>query len=201
MRVGGVDLSGELWGEITQTNAEKRVRGLACADDLLSNALGRIDRDRKTEPTAGCRADECVHPDHLSGRVDQRSTAVARVHRCIRLDVGDPLSFSGGAANRTDDPSCDGVVQSIGVADGDGPFPRAQLVRVAKGGHRQLFGDHLHHGHIGEVVASKNLAGEAAPVRQCDGHFVRATHHMLIGEDQPVGSGDEPRSLALLALG
>ena len=96
-----------------------------------------------------------------------------------------------GTTNGTDDAGCHGVVQSERVADGDGPFPRLQLIGVTEGCYRQVLCHHLDHGDIGEGVTSEHLAVEAAPVRKRDLHPVSATDNMFIGEDQSIGPGDE----------
>ena len=176
--------------------------GLTGADDLLRDPLGQVDRNRKTQAATWGRADRCVDADHLTGGIDQGAAAVAGVHRCIGLDVGNPLAVTDRieAADGADDAGRHGVVQAEGIADGNGPFPRLELVGVAQGRHRQVVGHHFHHRHVGEGVGAENLALETASVRQGHRHLIGTTHHVLIGEDQAAGPGDEAGALALLPL-
>ena len=73
-------------------------------------------------------ANERVHADHLTGGTDQGSPAVAWIDGSIRLDVRNPLTLADvgiGPIDGTDDAGSDGIVQSEGISDGDGPFPWA----------------------------------------------------------------------------
>ena len=200
--VGGIDFSCQLRREVHQLHADKGMGGLTGADDLLRDPLGQVDRNRKTQAATRRSTDCSVDADHLTGGIDQGAAAVAGVHRCIGLDVGNPLAVTDRieAADGADDAGRHGVVQAEGVADGNGPFPRLELVGVAQGRHRQVVGHYFHHRHVGEGVGAENLALETASVRKGHRHLIRTTDHMLIGEDQPAGPGDEAGALALLAL-
>ena len=122
------------------------------------------------------------------------AAAVAGVHRCIGLDVGNPLAVTDRieAADGTDDAGRHGVVQAEGIADGNGPFPRLELVGVAQGRHRQVVGHHFHHRYVGEGVGAENLALEIASVRQGYRHLIGTTHHVLIGEIRPLARVMKP---------
>ena len=104
--------------------------GLSSADDLLGNALGQVDRDGKTQSCPRCLANRCVDADHLPGRVNEGTTAVAWIHSSIGLDVRDTLAFSYGIGpiHSTDDARGDGVVEPEWIADRDGPFTGFQVV-------------------------------------------------------------------------
>jgi hypothetical protein len=135
--------------------------------------------------------------------IDQRPTAVAWIHGCIRLDVRNPLALSNGvgSVDGADNSSCDGVVEAKGITDGNGPFTGLQVIGVAQGCHWQVFGDHLHHCNVGERVTPEHFAFEASPIGKGDGHLVGASNDMFIGENQSIASRDEARALSLLLLG
>ena len=140
----------------------------------------------------------------MTAGADQRTAAVAGIDRGVGLDVRHPLAFADvgiGAPDSTDDSSCHGVVQAKGVADGNRPLTGPELVGIAQAGHRQVVGHHLHHSHIGEGVSAEHFAFELPAIGQGDGHPIGALHHVFIGEDQAVGTGDEADPWPLLALG
>jgi len=100
------------------------VGGLTGADDLLGNALGQVDRDGKTQSRAWCLANRCIDSDHLSGGVNEGTTAVSWIHSSVGLDVGNTLTFAYGigAIHSADDACCDCVVETKRIANRDGPF-------------------------------------------------------------------------------
>ena len=190
--------------EAAQLHTDEGVGSLAGAHDLLSNPFGEVDRHREAQTRSRGLANGRVHADHFAGGTDQGSPAIAGIDGCIRLDVRNPLTLADvgiGPIDGTDDACGDGVVQTKGIPDGDGPFPRAQLVGIAETRHRQVLSHHLHHRNVRQRIAAENGALETAPVGQRHIDPIRSSHHMLVGEDQAVGSCDEPRPLALLPLG
>src|ERR1700756_58668 len=74
------------------------------------------------------REDESIDADHRAVHVDQRSAAVSRIDRSVSLYVGEGLARICLAGERAYDSHGDGVLQTLGTADGKyqlsdmGPF-------------------------------------------------------------------------------
>src|SRR5690606_37954984 len=86
--------------------------------------------DRETDAAIGIADDRRIDPDQTSLAVDQRSAAVARVHRDVALHkVLVTGSRLGGAMYTTEDAERHRVIQAEGAADG--PDRRTHLRRVA----------------------------------------------------------------------
>jgi hypothetical protein len=169
----------------------------------LGDSLRQIDGNGKAESSPWGCSDRSVDADYLACSIDERPTAVAGIHGCIRLDIWNALAFSHGvgSVDGADDPGRDGVVKTKRITDSDGPFTGLQDIGVAEGCHRQIFGDDLHHCNVGEGIAPEHFPFEASPIGKGDGHLVGPSNDMFIGENQSIASRDEARALSLLSLG
>src|SRR5260370_20641239 len=72
--------------DLAQSDADVSTRDAAPPPQLRQDRGGAADRHGETD-IAGARADRGVDPDHFAARIDQRSAAVAKIDRGVRLDV------------------------------------------------------------------------------------------------------------------
>ena len=117
-----------------------------------------------------------------------RTTAVAGIHGCIGLDVRDPLSLPHciGAVHRTDDSCRHRVVQSKGVANGNRPLSRLEVVGIAQWRHGEFVGHNAHHRNIRQRISAENPPTETAAIGKGDRHLISTFYHVGVGEDQSV---------------
>ncbi len=102
-----------------------------------------------------------------------------------------------GPTQRADDTLGGGALQPERRADGEHPLPDLEAAGIADGRDRQVLGIDLQQRDIGLRVAADQFGRELALVIQFDGNFVRAIHHMMVGDDITVGGNDESGTQAL----
>ena len=91
-------------------------------------------------------------------------------------------------------PDGDGLVQPEGVADGDGPLPDTERVRVPERRHRQrmLVGLEAHHRQVRLGVGAEDLAAVLALVREPDDDLIRSLDDVKVGEHEAALVEDDP---------
>ncbi len=169
--------------------------GLQAAQHRLHRRAG--DREADAVGTARAGVDRGVDADHAALQVDQRSAAVARVDRRVGLDevlVGGDADLA--AALGADDAGGDGVVQAEGVAHGDDPVARLELVAVAEARRLQLVRIDVQRGEVGVRVDAEQLRGELAPVAERDLERVGVLDHVRVGDDRALLVDDHAAALA-----
>ena len=128
------------------------------------------------------------HADDVAVSVQQRAAAVARIQRCVGLQVVIPFG--------RDDAPADGRLQpqlfAQGVADGDNGFADANVAGIANGeGRESSVGINLHIGKVKNGMPLDNFA----PIflsRCCqDGDLPRTADYVPVGDHQPVFADDE----------
>jgi len=88
------------------------------------------------------------------------------------------------------------VLETERRADGNDPFARAQLRRVADLHRRQVLPVDLEHRDVGLRVHADDLRVVLATIRGLDRDLFGIGHHVRIGQDVTVGADDETRALA-----
>ena len=73
--------------------------GTCATDDFGSDSVGKVGGNGKAQPDtaralATCRGNRHVNPNELAIAVEQRTTRITRVDRCVGLDHG---QRNGGA--------------------------------------------------------------------------------------------------------
>ena len=131
------------------------------------------------------------HADDVAVGVQQRAAAVARIQRCVGLQVVIPLS--------RDDAPADGRLQpqffAQGVTDGDDRLAGADVVGVSDGeGCESSVGINLHIGQVENGMPLDNFAPVFLPRCQNDGDPALPFHYVPVGDHQPVFADDESRA-------
>ena len=144
-----------------------------------------------------------VDAHHLAVHIHQGPAGVARVDGGVRLDIGHALFAVAlhRPVQAGDNAPGKGAGEPLaaGVANGHHPLPDGELVRVPKLRRgkavvvglddRQVRG--AVHAHHHRVVLLAVIGGHG------DQHALGVQHHMGVGDDIPVGSGDDARAGAV----
>ena len=107
---------------------------LPVLDELLAHVVGHVDRDgeRQAHVAAAAAVDLRVDADHFAVEIEQRAAGVARIHRHVGLDERHETVFARhGATGGADDARGHAVLERERRTDGEHPFTRTQLRRIA----------------------------------------------------------------------
>src|SRR5690242_4500476 len=131
---------------------------------------------------------------------EKRTTGVARIDGGIGLDE----VVIGSTADHTplgaDDPGCNGLRQSKGVAYGHDPFADLKAIAVAQFGKGEfLLLVDLDQCQVQLFVHPLDLTLYLTPLGKLDQYLVGAVDYMVVGEDIAVGADDETAAQALFA--
>ena len=175
---------------------------LPVLDELLAHVVGHVDRDgeRQAHVAAAAAVDLRIDAHHFAIQVEQRAAGVARIHGDVRLDERHQVFARHGAARGADDARGDAVLERERRTDGEHPFARTQLRRIAEPHHRQFLAFDLEHGDVGALVEAHDLGRVFAAVGRAHGDFIRIRDHVRVGEDVAVGADDEARAFTLARL-
>ena len=104
----------------------------AVAQERGQDGVDGVDRDGEAQPLAA-GDDGGVDADDGAGAGHERAAGVAGIER--RVGLNHVLDQPAGAraqrpAERADDAGRDGVLEAVGVADGDGQLPGPERLRV-----------------------------------------------------------------------
>ena len=98
-----------------------------------------------------------------------------------------------------DDPRRDAAAQPVGIAHRNHPIAFMRIVGIAESDIGQaVAGIDLHQRQIGLGIAADHLGLVFVAVRQGDGDFAGAVHHMIVGDDIARRIDDEARSRGAL---
>src|SRR5271154_4474671 len=166
----------------------------------IDDAGGNGEAQTLTASTFG--KNESVDAENAAVHIDQRSAAVAGINGSVGLDVGDGLVGIGLARYGADHPHGDGVLQSLGTADGEHQLAYARTLLREQGQRREIFLFDLEEGEIGFLVHA-NEAGfeDVTPARghraggidgqgQGDADALRAIDYVGVGDDVTGGIDD-----------
>src|SRR4051812_48825116 len=110
--------------------------------------------------------DRRCHADQPPGGVQQRSSGIPGVDRCICLNhIGDLAPAAGGQPplQRTDDPAGHRLIEAKGIADCEGELPDLEVRRAAERNRRWQLADTTYVQH-GEIVIGRG-ADDLRPYR------------------------------------
>ncbi len=147
-------------------------------------------REREALEAAALRVDLRVDAHHAAGRVEQRPAGVAGVHGHVGLNEGQQLV--GLAVLGTDNACGHRAVEPKGRTNGDHPFTHPGARGVTYLEWHQARSLHLEHGHVGTAIRADEFGFEFAPIRKGDEDFIRAKHHVSVGQHQAVSADDKP---------
>ena len=93
-------------------------------------------------------------------------------------------SVSAGRLQRADDAGGEGLVEAERIADGEGPLPDLEIVRIAEGRRagRELPPD-AQHRQIVAGGAPDQLGAVDVAARHAHGNAAGALHHVVVGDD------------------
>ncbi len=202
IRIAARDRFGDL--ERRHAHAEKALRDLAGADQLVDHRFDHVHRDREADArelplahrvaAAGC--DRGVHADHAAAHVGERAAGVAGIDRRIDLDevlVVDVLE-AGDAAEARHDPLRHREAEVEGAAEGEDHVALLERVAVAADRGMDEGAVDPHHRDVGAEVHADEFGLVGRAVVQLDLDAARAVDHVRIGDDVPVGVVDPPRA-------
>src|SRR5439155_24605587 len=192
----------ELGRQLLRHDAEVAAGDLAARDELLRDVLGQVDRNGEPDPLTR-RVDGGVDPDRLAPDVEERTTAVSEVDRCVGLDgvlIRGRSAHDGeiAAAPRADHAHREGAVQlAQRVPDRDRPVADPDLIGVAQRDRGQGAGAvDLDDRDVGARIGADDLRLEFAMVAQRDHDIGRVAHDMVVRKDVPFLIDDEARAAA-----
>ncbi len=142
--------------------------------------------------------DQRVDPDHLAGQVDQRSTRVSLVDRCVGLDqTFNQVALTGfdRPSGRTDDPNCDGILKiAKRGADCDHAFSGFQSVGISQASDSRREDICFQHGQVGVRIRSDDLSLLLAAIREDDADLICTFYDMVVGQDVALRRNEKPAS-------
>src|SRR6476620_167793 len=123
---------------ISRVDAEVWAQDRAVTYKLWNDALGNVDRDRKTYSRGGARGrfDLRVDSNHPAMRVEQRSARVTWIDRSVSLNRTLNLPAILGLdrpLQAADDSGCQSPVKPERVSNRQNFLPDNQLVRITQG--------------------------------------------------------------------
>ncbi len=170
---------------------------LAGGDDLVLDAHGQIDRDRKRQAlvAAGLAVDLRIDADHFTAGVEQRATRITWVDRNVGLNERH-AAVRDRTTGGTNHAGSDGALEAIRRTDGQHPLAHQHRFGFADRRHGQALGIDFQHSHVGARVGAQDLGAKLAAILQLDRDFVSALHDVCVGKDDAVRAYDEARSSA-----
>ena len=171
--------------------------------EIVQHQFGAI--DGHGEPDADIAAvrpqDRGVDADHIAGRIEQRTAAVARIDGRVGLDQAfqRPFVFAANAApERTDDAGGQRALQTEGIADGEHLLAHLQRVGIAQVERGQLGARRdLQQRQVVGFVAAQQLRLVAGLIGQRHFELALIGDHVVVGEDLAVRADQEARALIL----
>ena len=160
----------------------------SCGSTSFSASIGIA----KPIPLPG-RVDRGVDADHLPAEVEERTAAVARVDRRVRLDEVVVRTGAELAPLGADDPHRDGVTEAEGIADRDDVLADAH--GIVQPERDELTGPSppdREHGGIEPFVHAPHRRRQLAPVRELHANRGRARDDVRVGRTWPALSTMNP---------
>ena len=184
------------WSMRLDADADAAVLDLAVRAQLVRDLGGdvRRNRERQAHVAAGAAVDLRVHADDLAGRVEQRATRVAGVHRDVGLDERRHLPAGQRAMHAAHDAGRYAVLEAERRADRDHPLAALHRRRRGQVERGQVLAVDLDERDVRALVRADHLGGELAAVGEAHRHFARAVDHVRVGHDVAVGAHDEARA-------
>ncbi len=168
----------------------------------IDHLHGHLGGNRKADPLAAAALAQngCVHAYELALHVHQGAPAVAGVDGGIGLDQVGIVHQIDIAAQTADDPHGHRLPHPERVADGHDLIAHPQGIAVPDGDRRQVLGVDLDQGHIRGRIGTDDLGHVFLLAVEIDHDLVGVLHHMVIGQDVPVGRDHHARAEGMLNL-
>src|SRR5699024_9370857 len=123
-----------------------------------------------------------IYAHDLALEIEQRAARITGIDGDVGLDERYILVAVQHALLRGNDARGHGCIEAERRADGQHPGADFELVRVADGDGRQVFGIDLQYRYVTVFVGPDHRGNELAPVRQLDDDTSGIANHMAVGE-------------------
>src|SRR6058998_312827 len=172
--------------DIVARDAEPGPLNVSVFEDLVRDAERRVDRNRKPD-TLGERNGRRVDRHDASLQIDERTPAVPRIHRGVRLDHGKavPRTERQVAAQRTDYAGGDrrSARKAERVPNRQHGLADLELVGVRELRRVEVFPVDLDDRNVRLIVSADDGPAEDAAVREGHDHLARSVDHVMGRED------------------
>src|SRR5690606_9470895 len=122
--------------------------------------------------------------DDFASQVQQGTTAVTRVDRCVCLQVIFTVVNSGTTAFRTDDTIGHTHTDSERVTDRQNPVADFHFGTVAQGNRLQVGSINMNYSDVRTGISTNIIGSEFTTIIQSNLYYIGAIHHMRVGHDQ-----------------
>src|SRR5690606_38458677 len=189
--IAQADGLGYIGRHLADLHTDASTRYLAMLFELLDDPHAFVDGDGQgdTHETPALRNDLGVDPDHFSGKVDERTTRVARVDGNIGLNERQVIT--GVAIDGTDNTGSDGGIQTKGRPDGQHPLPFLERLGVTDGQGLQALGIDLDQGDIGTGIGPDDFSRVLFAVRHGHENTVGTFDNVMVGKDVAISRDNE----------
>src|SRR3989454_6847376 len=172
--------------DIVARDAEPGPLNVSVFEDLARDAERRVDRNRKPD-TLGERNRRRVDRHDASLQIDERTSAVPRIHRGVRLDHGKavPRTERQVAPQRTDHAGGDRRAprKAERVPNRQHGLADLELVGVRELRRVEVFPVDLDDRNVRLIVSADDGPAEDAAVREGHDHLARSVDHVMRRED------------------
>src|SRR5439155_6062079 len=181
-------------------NAQPRPHNLVTCDQFAANFLGHVNGNCETQ-AAVHSVDQGVHPNHLAINVAERSAAVARLNRCVGLQI-----IRDGIATRRQQfvpaftayhPISESVIMLELRTDGERKLAHSHGVTVTELDDRQIFCANLNDSNIAFFIRAYYLRGKVAAIPQFHLDFISAFDDVKVREDVAIWPNYKAGAFAL----
>ncbi len=203
VRFAGIERLSQSRRHILRKDTEIAMLHFAVGENLVHVMARHVDRDCESDSLVAARITRengGIDADQMAFVIDQRAARVARIDRRVRLNkVFDLLDSEVPAAGCADNSGCDGLAHAERIADGQYDVTDFDFARVGQRKNREIRPFDFEHGNVGAWIGSYHASLELSLVMQCYGNFLRAIHHVIVGQNIAFGANDDARSKSFLS--